>query len=161
MYALLLPLCLFFSTQVLIRPVLATRPNYSMALDYSKIFCNGHLPKRTFGVITKNWSFYNQRWSHLNFTSLADLCSAHGNPKGNMGGKVHHPQLFLTTPHLPPPSISQLTSIPLPLSASSPAPCTLIPAAATKPSCKTHASDMIARKAVSASTTRINTSLRI
>ncbi len=109
MYALLLPLCLFFSTQVLIRPVLATRPNYSMALDYSKIFCNGHLPKRAFGVITENWSIYDQQWSHLNFTSLADLCSAHGNPKGNMGGKVHHPQLFLATSSLPPPSVSQLT----------------------------------------------------
>jgi len=99
MYPLLLVLCLFFSAQVLIQPIHATRSHYRMVLDYSKVFCTGPLPKRTFGEITQNWSIYNTRWSHLNFTSLADLCSAHGNPQGNMGGMVSYTQ----TPSLPPP----------------------------------------------------------
>ncbi|MCJ1251241.1 hypothetical protein MMC30_008472 [Trapelia coarctata] len=91
MYCLLLPFLLFGSIQFFIEPIDATNyqyyPDYSMNLDYSKIFCNGDVPKRIFGEITKHWNPNDNHWSHLNFTSLAHLCSVHGNPLGNMGGK--------------------------------------------------------------------------
>jgi len=89
MYRFLLLLFLYLSTQSFIGQVYATGYHYSMTLDYSKVFCNGAVPRRIFGEITERWNPNDNHWSHLNFTSLADLCSAHGNPRGNMGGKVY------------------------------------------------------------------------
>jgi hypothetical protein len=58
------------------------------SLDYSKIFCDGDLPKNPFGQFGNGWTPQERLWSQLNFTSVVDLCSAYGNPKGNMGGVV-------------------------------------------------------------------------
>jgi len=81
---------------VLLQPKIAAAP-----VDFNdphRIVCSGELPPGRYGE-----SFYKEgkkrmmrmklvqnriamNWSAKNFTSLADLCTARGNPEGNMGG---------------------------------------------------------------------------
>ena len=76
-------------------------------IDYRRLFCPAELPKFPYGVSEiATWPYglsgaafmirdilrdehcdYDE-WSWRNFTSLTDLCSAQGNPNGNMGGVV-------------------------------------------------------------------------
>jgi len=90
MLRLVIAFCLFLYVQFYVRPVDAGGgyTSLSHSLDYTKMFCNGKLPKKKFGLITMDWRPSDPQWSYKNFTSLADLCSVHGNPKGNMGGMV-------------------------------------------------------------------------
>jgi hypothetical protein len=84
--------------------VVLLQPEIATALvdfnDPHRMFCRGELPQGTYGE-----HFYTAgkerkmktrlgkkrvttNWSAKNFTSLADLCTARGNPEGNMGGEV-------------------------------------------------------------------------
>ena len=84
--------------------VVLLQPEIATALidfdDPHRMFCRGELPPGKYGE-----SFYTEgkerrmkmklgkmrvamNWSAKNFTSLADLCTARGNPNGNMGGVV-------------------------------------------------------------------------
>lgn len=83
---------LFLYIQLLMRPVDAGGyTSLSLALDYGKLFCRGNLPKHNYGLFTRNWRSRDKKFTHSDFTSLADLCSVHGNPRGNLGGIVRHP----------------------------------------------------------------------
>ncbi|MCJ1248584.1 hypothetical protein MMC30_005802 [Trapelia coarctata] len=89
MFRLAIVFCLLLYVQFYIHSVDAGGRSWtslSNSLDYRKIFCNGDLPKKKFGMITWFSKPVHPQWSDKNFTSLAHLCSAHGNPKGNMGG---------------------------------------------------------------------------
>jgi hypothetical protein len=50
---------------------------------YGPSFRKGEPPKSIFGEYGSG-----KDWSAKNFTGLADLCTANGNPQGNMGGIV-------------------------------------------------------------------------
>jgi len=91
MHRLMVAFGLFLYIQLLIRPVDAGGyTSLSLALDYRKLFCRGDLPKHRFGLITWHWRSRDKQFSYKDFTSLADLCSAHGNPRGNLGGTVRN-----------------------------------------------------------------------
>ena len=62
-----------------------------------RMFCRGPLPEFKYGETWTSWSVRDSlgliacdylEWSKLNFTDLTDLCTAHGNIEGNMGGMV-------------------------------------------------------------------------
>ena len=91
MFRSVLLFCLLLCTQFYLRSADANgvgRTSLSLSLDYRKVFCNGDLPRGKYGVFTFEWKPKVPRLSHKNFTSLADLCSAHGNPKANLGAVV-------------------------------------------------------------------------
>ena len=59
----------------------------------NRLFCLGQLPLDRYGETEEKRGYRDsflpvKNWSYLNFTSLADLCSARGNPVANMGGIV-------------------------------------------------------------------------
>ena len=76
-------------------------------IDYRRLFCPAELPKFPYGpspvaawpygltgtsymirdILREEHCDYDD-WSWRNFTTLTDLCSAQGNPNGNMGGSV-------------------------------------------------------------------------
>ena len=86
--------CLLLFSPLFLHPIdAAGYTSLSQVLDYTKMFCRGDLPKRKFGLFTMNWSMSNKQWSNMNFRSLAHLCTAHGNPKGNLGGVVRKSHL--------------------------------------------------------------------
>jgi hypothetical protein len=77
---------------------------YFVGHEWSRMFCLGRLPEGRYGLTEPSWSIRSafkdmpcgpQAWSALNFTTLADLCTKHGNKKGNYGGAVRiHRELF-------------------------------------------------------------------
>ena len=100
-------LCLSILVHQLIFPISAMLDDELGYIDYRRLFCPAELPRVPYGPINtatwpyglsgamyvirdilreQNCDYYD--WSWMNFTSLADLCSAQGNPNGNMGGMV-------------------------------------------------------------------------
>ena len=64
-----------------------------------RLFCLDQLPLNRYGETEEKRAYRDsflpvKNWSYMNFTSLADLCSARGNPEANMGGIVWSPKLF-------------------------------------------------------------------
>ena len=58
-----------------------------------RLFCLDQLPLNKYGETEEKKGYRDsflpvKDWSYMNFTSLADLCSARGNPEANMGGIV-------------------------------------------------------------------------
>ena len=70
---------------------------HPLGIDYTQMFCRGELPEGNYGEPRVAWSIMTRKqvtavgwenWNKHNFSSLADLCSAHGNSEGNLGGTV-------------------------------------------------------------------------
>ena len=112
MYCLLL---VFFLPFLLVSPVRSTLSDGPFGLpsdpgpleiDTRRMFCDGNLPRGRYGNPLPVWNIRARlartsgscrpdAWSAANFTTLADLCTAHGNRRGNMGGMVKAKFLFL------------------------------------------------------------------
>ena len=105
MYILLLVSFLFISflsfaqSAVSDDPFGAPKLPHPLEIDKRRMFCDGALPRGRYGDSYSMWNIRARLakqaqlcgpdpWSAVNFTTLADLCTAHGNPKGNMGGMV-------------------------------------------------------------------------
>jgi hypothetical protein len=85
------------------------RETPNLDLDMRRMFCHGSLPHGKYGRSVPSWDVRRtframacgpQDWSALNFTTLADLCTEHGNPDGNYGGAVrtHRRVLYTVAP---------------------------------------------------------------
>jgi hypothetical protein len=71
----------------------------TIALEDRLMYCVGSLPKGDYGLsflaeeTRKKLELFRPLqphlfWSARNFTRLSDLCTADGNPNGNLGGRV-------------------------------------------------------------------------
>jgi len=92
----------FYLFWYIISPAYATPPSghasraSSILIDWSRMFCRGELPEGSYGETRFAMSIKTRmeviacsidNWNKANFSSLADLCTAHGNPMGNLGGQ--------------------------------------------------------------------------